>query len=92
MRFMCYFHLGDNRSMQCTLHALQSLRIKYSEYAVDLCLGLANYALKEYSTALFFLVTFSDYYKSKYRFKTHFITDQIDKLERLIKKLQKLIS
>ncbi|CAC5412563.1 unnamed protein product [Mytilus coruscus] len=87
LRFMCYFHLGDNRGIRCALHDLHRLRISYSEFAVDYCLGVAYYALKEYSTALSFLVPFSEVLKSKmsnYRCKIPSLTDLINKLDRIV--------
>ncbi|CAG2237941.1 unnamed protein product [Mytilus edulis] len=63
LRFMCCFHLHDSCGVKFALREIHRLRTG-REISVHYCLGLAYYTLKEYSTALSFLIPFSEYLKS----------------------------
>lgn len=91
LRFMCCFHLHDSCGVKFALREIHRLRTG-REISVHYCLGLAYYTLKEYSTALSFLIPFSEYLKSNPKVMFSVYADLNNKLDRVITKLKKLIS
>ncbi|XP_071130916.1 uncharacterized protein [Mytilus edulis] len=91
LRFMCCFHLHDSCGVKFALREIHRLRTG-REISVHYCLGLAYYTLKEYSTALSFLIPFSEYLKSNPKVMFSVYADLNNTLDRVITKLKKLIS